>query len=149
MAVSSCFTKTFVYFNICRSSDDGTCRIWDVRFPEFSPWVYMPKPLDAVAGLFCFFYVVLLWLSWNFVICTHLRTLKFAAGKSTGASSNGLSSIDGPQSHQILCCAYNANGTVFVTGSSDTYARVHPNIWTWTNFNVYLFTFSTLFILNI
>ncbi|KAH6811226.1 WD40 domain-containing protein [Perilla frutescens var. frutescens] len=26
--------------------------------------------------------------------------------------------------HQILCCAFNANGTVFVTGSSDTYARV-------------------------
>ncbi|KAF3322688.1 bromodomain and WD repeat-containing protein 3-like protein [Carex littledalei] len=28
------------------------------------------------------------------------------------------------QTHQILCCAFNANGTVFVTGSSDTYARV-------------------------
>lgn len=28
------------------------------------------------------------------------------------------------QNHQILCCAFNANGTVFVTGSSDTYARV-------------------------
>ncbi|EPS60483.1 hypothetical protein M569_14320, partial [Genlisea aurea] len=29
-----------------------------------------------------------------------------------------------PQSYQILCCAYNANGTAFVTGSSDTFARV-------------------------
>ncbi|KNA26026.1 hypothetical protein SOVF_000950 [Spinacia oleracea] len=28
------------------------------------------------------------------------------------------------QNHQITCCAYNANGTVFVTGSSDTFARV-------------------------
>ncbi|KAK9684998.1 hypothetical protein RND81_10G248400 [Saponaria officinalis] len=28
------------------------------------------------------------------------------------------------QNHQILCCAYNANGTVFVTGSSDNFARV-------------------------
>ncbi|KAJ4793331.1 WD40 domain-containing protein [Rhynchospora pubera] len=28
------------------------------------------------------------------------------------------------QTHQILCCAFNANGTVFVTGSSDTFARV-------------------------
>ncbi|XP_074316032.1 uncharacterized protein LOC141652459 [Silene latifolia] len=28
------------------------------------------------------------------------------------------------QNHQILCCAYNAIGTVFVTGSSDTFARV-------------------------
>ncbi|XP_009384423.2 uncharacterized protein LOC103971976 isoform X2 [Musa acuminata AAA Group] len=30
----------------------------------------------------------------------------------------------GQQTHQILCCAFNANGTVFVTGSSDTFARV-------------------------
>uniref|UniRef100_A0A7N0UHD5 Bromo domain-containing protein n=1 Tax=Kalanchoe fedtschenkoi TaxID=63787 RepID=A0A7N0UHD5_KALFE len=28
------------------------------------------------------------------------------------------------QSHQIFCCAFNANGTVFVTGSSDNSARV-------------------------
>lgn len=35
------------------------------------------------------------------------------------------SSSAGPQSHQIFCCAFNANGTVFVTGSSDTLARVH------------------------
>ncbi|KAK1278957.1 hypothetical protein QJS04_geneDACA007097 [Acorus gramineus] len=34
------------------------------------------------------------------------------------------SKIAGPVVHQILCCAYNANGTVFVTGSSDTFARV-------------------------
>lgn len=39
---------------------------------------------------------------------------------------NGTSSSNGPQSHQILCCAFNASGTVFVTGSSDTFARVHP-----------------------
>ncbi|KAJ6847300.1 uncharacterized protein M6B38_281670 [Iris pallida] len=38
--------------------------------------------------------------------------------------SNDPSSSTGRQSHQILCCAYNANGTVFVTGSSDTFARV-------------------------
>ncbi|XP_077219232.1 uncharacterized protein LOC143853368 [Tasmannia lanceolata] len=35
------------------------------------------------------------------------------------------------QRGQILCCAYNANGTVFVTGSSDTYARV----WNAVKFN--------------
>ncbi|KAF3970426.1 hypothetical protein CMV_005884 [Castanea mollissima] len=40
-------------------------------------------------------------------------------GKSNGLSSNRPSSSNDPQSHQILCCAYNANGTVFVTGSSD------------------------------
>ncbi|KAK9147036.1 hypothetical protein Sjap_006939 [Stephania japonica] len=38
--------------------------------------------------------------------------------------SNGPPSSNGPPNHQILCCAYNANGTVFVTGSSDTLARV-------------------------
>ncbi|KAK4800301.1 hypothetical protein SAY86_020788 [Trapa natans] len=29
------------------------------------------------------------------------------------------------QNHQIFCCAFNANGTVFATGSSDTLARVY------------------------
>lgn len=43
-----------------------------------------------------------------------------AAGKNTGPSTSA-----GPRSHQIFCCAFNANGTVFVTGSSDTLARVH------------------------
>ncbi|XP_010259313.1 PREDICTED: bromodomain and WD repeat-containing protein 1 [Nelumbo nucifera] len=38
--------------------------------------------------------------------------------------NNAPSSSSGPQNHQILCCAFNASGTVFVTGSSDTYARV-------------------------
>ncbi|XP_058077259.1 uncharacterized protein LOC131225699 isoform X2 [Magnolia sinica] len=38
--------------------------------------------------------------------------------------SNDPSPSTGQQAHQILCCAYNANGTVFATGSSDTYARV-------------------------
>nr|XP_023895389.1 bromodomain and WD repeat-containing protein 3 [Quercus suber]POE57423.1 isoform c of bromodomain and wd repeat-containing protein 1 [Quercus suber] len=41
------------------------------------------------------------------------------AGKNNGPSSSSV-----PQSHQIFCCAFNANGTVFVTGSSDTLARV-------------------------
>lgn len=40
-------------------------------------------------------------------------------GKGTDPSSAGQ------QTRQILCCAFNANGTVFVTGSSDTYARVN------------------------
>ncbi|XP_057476015.1 uncharacterized protein LOC130764006 [Actinidia eriantha] len=34
------------------------------------------------------------------------------------------SSTASQQSHQIFCCAFNASGTVFVTGSSDTLARV-------------------------
>ncbi|KAA8549090.1 hypothetical protein F0562_000774 [Nyssa sinensis] len=81
-------------YQLLSSSDDGTCRIWDARYSQCSPRIYLPKPTDAVAG------------------------------KSNGPSSNGPSSSNGPQCHQILCCAYNANGTVFVTGSSDTFARV-------------------------
>ncbi|KAK2990255.1 hypothetical protein RJ640_014707 [Escallonia rubra] len=41
----------------------------------------------------------------------------------TGKSSDPMPS-NGQLSHQIFCCAFNANGTVFVTGSSDTRARV-------------------------
>ncbi|XP_024044381.1 bromodomain and WD repeat-containing protein 1 isoform X3 [Citrus clementina] len=83
--------------NICRSSDDGTCRIWDARYSQYSPRIYLPKPPDAITVFL---------------------------GKSNVPSNNGPSSSNGLQSHQILCCAYNANGTVFVTGSSDTFARV-------------------------
>ncbi|XP_054786202.1 uncharacterized protein LOC129292639 [Prosopis cineraria] len=40
-------------------------------------------------------------------------------GRSGGPSLGNF-----PQSHQIFCCAFNASGTVFVTGSSDNLARV-------------------------
>ncbi|KAG6667993.1 PH-interacting protein [Carya illinoinensis] len=43
---------------------------------------------------------------------------------SLPGKNNAPSSSIVPQSHQIFCCAFNANGTVFVTGSSDTLARV-------------------------
>lgn len=75
--------------HLLSSSDDGTCRIWDIRHTNASPRVYVPKPVDGDAG-----------------------------------KSSGPSTSTGPPSHQILCCAYNSNGTVFVTGSSDTFARV-------------------------
>ncbi|KAF8721532.1 hypothetical protein HU200_023039 [Digitaria exilis] len=45
-----------------------------------------------------------------------------APGKS-GDTSSSAAQVQ-PTNHQILCCAFNANGTVFVTGSSDTFARV-------------------------
>ncbi|RLN15546.1 bromodomain and WD repeat-containing protein 3-like [Panicum miliaceum] len=45
-----------------------------------------------------------------------------APGRSADASSSAVQVQ--PTNHQILCCAFNANGTVFVTGSSDTFARV-------------------------
>ncbi|XP_022770831.1 bromodomain and WD repeat-containing protein 3 isoform X2 [Durio zibethinus] len=81
-------------FQLLSSSDDGTCRIWDARYSHCSPHIYVPKPSEA------------------------------AIGRSNFPSNNGPSSSNVPQTHQILCCAFNVNGTVFVTGSSDTFARV-------------------------
>ncbi|GAV83610.1 WD40 domain-containing protein/Bromodomain domain-containing protein [Cephalotus follicularis] len=81
-------------YQLLSSSDDGTCRIWDARYSNVSPRIYLPKPSETVTG------------------------------KTNGPSNNGPSSSNSLQIRQILCCAYNANGTVFVTGSSDTLARV-------------------------
>ncbi|XP_038895738.1 bromodomain and WD repeat-containing protein 1 [Benincasa hispida] len=47
------------------------------------------------------------------------RPLDSVTARSGGSSMSTL-----PQSHQIFCCAFNACGTIFVTGSSDTLARV-------------------------
>ncbi|KAL6505075.1 hypothetical protein OROGR_024892 [Orobanche gracilis] len=80
-------------YHLLSSSDDGTCRVWDARYSHCRPRVYLPKPSDASTG----------------------RNSRLpSASASTGTAL---------QNHQILCCAYNANGTVFVTGSSDTFAR--------------------------
>ncbi|KAH0767951.1 hypothetical protein KY285_003822 [Solanum tuberosum] len=76
-------------YQLLSSSDDGTCRIWDARYSQFNPRLYIPKPPETVAG------------------------------KNTGPSSSTVL-----QSHQIFCCAFNNSGTFFVTGSSDTCARV-------------------------
>ncbi|XP_056694700.1 uncharacterized protein [Spinacia oleracea] len=76
-------------YQLLSSADDGTCRLWDARYSQIKPRIYLPKPTDLVAG------------------------------KSTAASS-----VTSEQNHQIFCCAFNANGTVFVTGSSDNLARV-------------------------
>nr|XP_016489065.1 PREDICTED: PH-interacting protein-like [Nicotiana tabacum] len=76
-------------YQLLSSSDDGTCRIWDSRYSQFTPRLYIPKAPETVAG------------------------------KNTFPSSSTVL-----QSHQIFCCAFNASGTFFVTGSSDTCARV-------------------------
>ncbi|KAJ7980369.1 Bromodomain and WD repeat-containing protein [Quillaja saponaria] len=76
-------------YQLLSSADDGTCRIWDARYSQSSPRIYVPRPSDSITG------------------------------RSSGPSSGTF-----PQSHQIFCCAFNANGTVFVTGSSDNLARV-------------------------
>ncbi|KAF2289074.1 hypothetical protein GH714_025660 [Hevea brasiliensis] len=52
------------------------------------------------------------------LLSTH-KNIGMAAGKNGGPSTSS-----GLQNHQIFCCAFNANGTVFVTGSSDNLARV-------------------------
>lgn len=62
--------------------------------------------------------LLLLWLMFT------SSSIIFAAGKNNLPSNNGPSTSNALQSHQILCCAFNADGTVFVTGSSDTFARV-------------------------
>ncbi|GJY82326.1 bromodomain and WD repeat-containing protein 1 [Tanacetum coccineum] len=72
-----------------KSSDDGTCRIWEARSSQCPARVFVPRRTGDVAG-----------------------------------SNNGPSTSTIPPNNQILCCAYNANGTIFVTGSSDTFARV-------------------------
>lgn len=39
------FINYFVpLLNFCRSSDDGTCRIWDARGAQFAPRIYLPRP---------------------------------------------------------------------------------------------------------
>ncbi|XP_073311170.1 uncharacterized protein [Primulina huaijiensis] len=88
--------RTSTPFQLLSSSDDGTCRIWDARYSQCSPRVYLPKPADATAG-------------------------KNSGLPSATASTSSNTTFP---CHQILCCAYNANGTVFATGSSDTFARV-------------------------
>lgn len=44
---------------LCRSSDDGTCRIWDARYSQWLPRIYVPNPLDAGTGKEVVHYYVL------------------------------------------------------------------------------------------
>ncbi|KAL6525911.1 hypothetical protein OROMI_030306 [Orobanche minor] len=58
------------------------------------------------------------------LLSRHLMMEHVGTGRNSRLPSASASTSTVLQSHQILCCAYNANGTVFVTGSSDTFARV-------------------------
>lgn len=42
--------KAGSFYQLLSSSDDGTCRIWDARYSQFTPRIYVPKPLDSLAG---------------------------------------------------------------------------------------------------
>ncbi|XP_018482991.2 uncharacterized protein LOC108854004 isoform X1 [Raphanus sativus] len=53
---------------------------------------------------------------------------------SPDGKNNVPSSSNAQQSHQIFSCAFNANGSAFVTGSSDTLARVY-SVWNANKFN--------------
>ncbi|XP_019197386.1 PREDICTED: PH-interacting protein [Ipomoea nil] len=90
-------------YQLLSSSDDGTCRVWDARYSQCTPRVYLPRPTNVFSGM-------------------------IGVSRSTNISSSSNSLV----LHQILCCAYNASGTVFVTGSSDRHARVwsapKPNV---------------------
>lgn len=46
------FVTNSFFYNICSSSDDGTCRIWDARSSQCKPRIYQPKPSDALTGQF-------------------------------------------------------------------------------------------------
>lgn len=47
-----------VFFGFYRSADDGTCRLWDARYSQFKPRIYLPRSPDSAAGLYLFIYVV-------------------------------------------------------------------------------------------
>ncbi|CAH9132580.1 unnamed protein product [Cuscuta epithymum] len=90
-------------YQLLSSSDDGTCRVWDARYSQCTPRVYLPRQTDVISGI-----------------------------NGVSRSTNISLSTNSLELHQILCCAYNATGTVFVTGSSDRHARVwgapKPNV---------------------
>ncbi|GLJ21098.1 hypothetical protein SUGI_0385500 [Cryptomeria japonica] len=82
-------------YHLLSSSDDGTCRIWDARDVNINPRLYVARPVESTA-----------------------------AARTNGLKANDPSQYASQRGSQILCCAFNANGTIFVTGSSDTIARV-------------------------
>lgn len=61
----------FLLLLLWRSSDDGTCRIWDARHSQSTPRIYIPRPHDSAIGQFSsfLFYNLLTsfwfkWLTW-------------------------------------------------------------------------------------
>jgi WD40 repeat protein len=75
----------------CRTSDDGTCRIWDALDSSRKSRVYMPSPKEP----------------------------------PTNVKGPGVPPPPAPPIiNQVICCAFNADGSIFVTGSSDKIARV-------------------------
>ncbi|CAI0467064.1 unnamed protein product [Linum tenue] len=106
---------------VASSSNDCVIRIW--RLPDGLPISILRGHTGAVTAIaFSPRPGSVYQLLSKLFVETLERTYKFCncfAGKNNGPSS----SIN-PPIHQIFCCAFNASGTVFVTGSSDNFARV-------------------------
>ncbi|GLT71900.1 hypothetical protein SLA2020_438850 [Shorea laevis] len=109
---------------VASASNDFVIRVW--RLPDGMPISVLRGHTGAVTAIVLVPGQVLYTSFYRRQMMELVESgmLDVLNGKSIGPSSNGPSSSNGPQSHQIICCAYNANGTVFVTGSSDTFARV-------------------------
>lgn len=119
---------------VASSSNDCVIRVW--RLPDGLPIsvlrghtgavtaiVFSPRPTSA--------YHLLsssddgtcrLWDARNTQVAPRLYVPR--PSDSPPGRNNGPSSSNSQQSQQIFCCAFNASGTIFVTGSSDTQARV-------------------------
>lgn len=119
---------------VASSSNDCVVRVW--RLPDGLPIsvlrghtgavtaiVFSPRPTSA--------YHLLsssddgtcrLWDARNTQVAPRIYVPK--PSDSPAGRNNGPSSSNGQQSQQIFCCAFNASGTIFVTGSSDTLSRV-------------------------
>lgn len=51
MLLSALIISFYAFSNPSRSSDDGTCRIWDARYSQWHPRIYVPSPSDAGIGM--------------------------------------------------------------------------------------------------
>ncbi|GBG59276.1 hypothetical protein CBR_g32291 [Chara braunii] len=92
--------------HLLSSSADGTCRIWDARDSSVNPQEYRPSPRGTVA-------------------VKNVASAAGVAGPSNAPPAGDAVRQDAnARPAEILCCAFNADGTIFVTGSTDRLARV-------------------------
>ncbi|KAL8128476.1 hypothetical protein V2J09_017631 [Rumex salicifolius] len=112
---------------VASSSNDCVIRVW--RIPDGLPVsvlhghtggvtaiAFSPRSNDGVCRL---------WDARSSQIKPKMflpRPQDSTAGRSSASVASSSSATQ--QSHQIFCCSFNASGTVFVTGSSDSLARV-------------------------
>lgn len=119
---------------VASSSNDCIIRVW--RLPDGQPISVLRGHTGAVTAIAFsprpgFVYQLLsssddgtcrIWDARNSQLSPRLYVPR--PPDNVSGRNNGPSSSVGAQNHQIFCCAFNSSGTVFVTGSSDTLARV-------------------------